>query len=336
VPEIPRARTVDRVNQTRIVQGRDNGRKMSEVYTGIDVSKEFLDIAVLPSGERKRYSNDEAGIGKLTAGLKKLSPVLVVMEPTGGLEMPLAAALTLEGVKTAVVNARQVRDYARATGKLAKTDKIDALVMAEFASAIKPPVREFRDEETEEIKSIMSRRRQLLEMLTAEKNRLTIARKSLKPKILSHTEWLKKEIADLDNDLRQRIEDSPIWRVKDNLLQSIPGVGKVLSATLLAELPELGKLNRRQIAALVGVAPYNRDSGMIRGKRSVWGGRASVRSVLYMAALVSTRFNPVISSFYQRLLEKGKAKKVAIVACMRRLLIIMNAILRTQKAWQYA
>ena len=336
MPEIPRTRTVDRVNQTRIVQGRDNGRKMSEVYTGIDVSKEFLDIAVLPSGERKRYGNDEAGIGKLTARLKKLSPVLVVMEPTGGLEMPLAAALTLEGVKIAVVNARQVRDYARATGKLAKADKIDALVMAEFASVIKPPVREFRDEETAEIKSIMSRRRQLLEMLTAEKNRLAIARKILKPKILSHIEWLKKEIADLDNELRQRIEDSPIWRVKDNLLQSIPGVGKVLSATLLAELPELGKLNRRQIAALVGVAPYNRDSGKMRGKRSVWGGRVSVRSVLYMATLVSTRFNPVITSFYQRLLEKGKAKKVAIVACMRRLLIIMNAILKTQKAWNYA
>lgn len=318
------------------MQGRDKRGKMSEVYAGIDVSKECLDLAVLPSGEKKRYSNDEAGITKLTAKLKKLSPVLVVMEPTGGLEMPLAAALTLESIKTAVVNARQVRDYARATGKLAKTDKIDALVMAEFASVIKPPVREFRDEETEEIKSIMSRRRQLLEMLTAEKNRLAIARKSLKSKILSHIEWLKKEIADIDADLRQRIEESPIWRVKDNLLQSIPGVGKVLSATLLAELPELGKLNRRQIAALVGVAPYNRDSGKMRGKRSVWGGRASVRSVLYMATLVSTRFNPVISSFYQRLLEKGKAKKVALVACMRRLLTIMNAILKTQKAWNYA
>jgi transposase len=318
------------------VQGREKKEKMNEFYAGIDVSKDFLDMAVLPTGEKKRYANDEAGIGKLTAKLKKLSPVLTVMEPTGGLEAPLAAALTLEGIKTAVVNARQVRDYARATGKLAKTDRLDALVMVEFASVIKPPVREFRDEETEEIKSIMSRRRQLLGMLTAEKNRLAIARKSLKPKILSHIEWLKKEIADLDSDLRLRIEESPIWRVKDNLLQSIPGVGKVLSATLLAELPELGKLNRRQIAALVGVAPYNRDSGKMRGKRSIWGGRASVRSVLYMATLVSTRFNPVISAFYQRLLEKGKAKKVALVACMRRLLIIMNAILKTQKAWQYA
>jgi len=309
---------------------------MSEVYAGIDVSKEFLDVAVLPSGEKKRYSNDETGIGKLVVRLKKIKVQLVVMEPTGGLEAPLAAAATLEGIKVAVVNARQVRDYARATGKLAKTDKLDALIMAEFASVIKPPVREMRDEETQEIKAIVSRRRQLLEMLTAEKNRLAIAPKDLKPKILSHIEYLKKEIADWDRDLRQRIEDSPVWRVKDDLLQSIPGVGKVLSATLLAELPELGKLNRRQIAALVGVAPYNRDSGTMRGKRSIWGGRASVRSALYMATLVSTRFNPVISNFYQRLLEKGKAKKVALVACMRRLLTIMNAILKTQKAWQYA
>jgi transposase len=310
--------------------------KMSEVYAGIDVSKEFLDLAVLPSGEKKRYSNDETGIGKLVTRLKKIKVQLVVMEPTGGMEMPLAAASTLEGINVAVVNARQVRDYARATGKLAKTDKLDALIMTEFASVIKPPVRELRDEETQEIKAIVSRRRQLLEMLTAEKNRLAIAPKGLKPKILSHIEYLKKEIADWDRDLRQRIEDSPVWRVKDDLLQSIPGVGKVLSATLLAELPELGKLNRRQIAALVGVAPYNRDSGMMRGKRSVWGGRASVRSALYMAALVSTRFNPVISVFYQRLLAKGKAKKVALVACMWRLLTIMNAILKTQKAWNYA
>lgn len=310
--------------------------KMSKVYAGIDISKEFLDMAILPSGEIKRYANDERGIENLASRLKRFSVLLVVMEPTGGLEAPLAAALTLEGINIAVVNARQIRDYAKARGKLAKTDKLDAIIMAEFAAVIKPPVREFRDEETEDIKAIVSRRRQLLEMLKAENNRLAIARKSLKPNILDHIEYLKKEIADWDRDLRERIEDSPIWRVKDNLLQSIPGVGKVLSATLLAELPELGKLNRRQIAALVGVAPFNRDSGLMRGKRSVWGGRASVRAVLYMAALVSTRFNPVIKSFYQRLLEKGKAKKVAIVACMRRLLTIMNAILKTKKAWQYA
>jgi transposase len=333
VPEALKARTVDRVNQTRIVQGRE---KMDDVYAGIDVAKEFLDVAVLPSGEKKRYFNNEAGISKLTNSLKKLKPLLIVMEPTGGLEAPLAAALTVEGINVAIVNARQVRDYARATGKLAKTDRLDALVMAEFAAVIKPVARKLRDEESEEIKSMVSRRRQLLEMLTAEKSRLATARKNLRPKIIAHIEWLKKEIADLDHDLRQQIEGSPIWQVKDNLLQSIPGVGKVLSATLLAELPELGQLNRRQIAALVGVAPFNRDSGTLRGKRSIWGGRSSVRTVLYMATLSSTRFNPVISNFYLRLLEKGKAKKVAIVACMRRLLTIMNAILKTQKAWQYA
>lgn len=336
MPENLGSRTVDRAIVSPHRTRKGEKRKMSDVYAGIDVSKEYLDVAVLPAGEVKRYSNDEAGIEKLSLRLKRLAVRLVVMEPTGGLEAPLAGALTAEGINVAVVNARQVRDYARATGKLAKTDKIDAAIMAEFASVIKPEVRKLRDEETEEIKANVSRRRQLLEMLKAENNRLAIARKHLKPHILSHIAYLKKEIADIDRDLRQRIEGSPIWRVKDNLLQSIPGVGKVLSATILAELPELGKLNRRKIAALVGVAPFNRDSGAMRGKRSVWGGRASVRSVLYMATLVSTRFNPVIKSFYERLLAKGKAKKVALVACMRRLLTIMNAILRTQKAWQYA
>jgi len=308
---------------------------MNEIYVGIDVSKDSLDVIALPSKEKWRYANDEVGIGKLVARLKKLSTSLIVMEPTGGLEAMVAAALAAEGINVAIVNARQIRDYARATGKLAKTDKLDALVMAEFASVIKPQPRQLRDEESEEIKATVSRRRQLLEMLTAEKNRMAIARKNLKPNILAHIEWLKKEIADLDRDLRRRIEGSPIWRVKDDLLQSIPGVGRVLSATLLAELPELGKLNRRQIAALVGVAPFNRDSGIMKGKRSVWGGRASIRAVLYMATLASTRYNPVIRSFYQQLLVRGKAKKVALVACMRRLLTIMNAILKYQRAWRY-
>jgi transposase len=309
---------------------------MTELYAGIDVAKDYLDVAVLPSKEKWHYANDEAGISKLVARVKKLSAVLIVMEPTGGLEAPLAAALTADGIKLAIVNARQVRDYARATGRLAKTDTLDALVMAEFAQAVKPQIRPLRDEEAEEIKSIVSRRRQLLEMLTAEKNRMAIAHKQLKSKILSHIEWLKKEIADLDHELRERIENSPVWRVKDDLLQSIPGVGKVLSVTLLAELPELGNLNRKRIAALVGVAPFNRDSGQMKGKRSVWGGRASVRTALYMATLVSTRYNPVIRAFYGRLCEAGKAKKVALIACMRKLLTIMNAMLKHQKSWQYA
>jgi transposase len=307
-----------------------------KMYAGIDISKTRLDVAVVPGQEMNGYPNDEEGVGRLVARLKKLPVELVVLEPTGGYEAPVAVALSTEGIPLAIVNARQIREYARATGKLAKTDALDARLMAEFAVAIKPQVRPLRDEETEEIKAIMSRRRQLLEMRTAEKNRRAMARKHLKPGIQAHIDWLQGEIEGLDKELRQRIEESPFWRVKDDLLRSIPGVGKVLSATLLAELPELGKLNRRQIAALVGVAPFNRDSGTMKGKRTIWGGRASIRTALYMAALVGTRSNPVISQFYRRLVEKGKAKKLALVACMRRLLIIMNAILKQGKAWNYA
>ena len=306
---------------------------MEEKYVGIDVSKDRLDVAVIPSKEGWQYTNDEGGIVKLVAGLKKLSPVLVVLEPTGGYEYPVAAALSAEGLRVAIVNARQIREYARAMGKLAKTDKLDALVMAEFASAAKPEVSSLPDEKSQEIQATVRRRRQLLEMLTAERNRLTIARKHLKPNILAHIEWLQKEVEGIDRDLRRQIESSPMWRAKDNLLRSIPGVGNVLSTTLLAELPERGVLNRKQIAALVGVAPFNRDSGAMRGRRSIWGGRASVRVALYMATLVGTRYNLVIRSFYHRLLARGKTKKVALVACMRRLLTILNAIMRTNTAW---
>jgi len=309
---------------------------MNEVYVGIDVSKERLDVATIPSNKKLQFVNDEAGMNKLLSKLVELSPNLIVLEPTGGLEIPIAAAIAAEDLAIVVVNARQIRDYARAMGKLAKTDSLDALVMAEFAQAVRPEVRPLRSEDNLEIKALVSRRRQLMEMLTAEKNRLAIARKHIKPNIQSHIEWLKKEIEDIDQNLRHEIEASPIWKEKDNLLQSIPGVGNVLSATLLAELPELGTLNRKQIAALVGVAPFNRDSGSMKGKRSVWGGRAPIRAVLYMAALVSTRCNPVIKPFYQHLLERGKAKKVALVACMRRLLTIMNAIIKTRRPWQYA
>lgn len=308
---------------------------MSGTYIGIDISKDRLDVAVIPTREKWWCKNDEAGIGKAVNKLKKLSPDLIIMEPTGGYEAAVAAALSTEGLRVAIVNARQIRDYARATGKLAKTDELDALVMAEFASVIKPEERQLRDEESQEIKASVSRRRQLLEMITAERNRMEIAHKHLKPGILAHIEWMRKETEEIDGNIRRQIESSAVWRAKDNLLRSIPGVGKVLSATLLAELPELGKLNRKQIAALVGVAPFNRDSGIMRGKRSIWGGRASVRRVLYMATLVGTKYNPVIRRFYQRLLENGKAKKVAIVACMRRLISIMNAILKTGRSWQH-
>lgn len=306
------------------------------IYVGIDVSKEYLDVAILPSKEKRREVNNEAGISKLVIRLKELSPALVVLEPTGGLEVTIAGALAAEDLPVAVVNARQIRDYARATGKLAKTDGVDALVMAGFARAVKPEVRPLRDEESEEIKATVARRRQLLEMLTAEKNRLAISREHLKPNILSHIEWLKGEIEEIDKDLRRRVEASPLWREQDNLLQSVPGVGKVLSVTLLADLPELGNLNRKAIACLVGVAPLNRDSGLMKGKRSIWGGRAHIRAALYMAALVGTRYNPVIKAFYTQLLARGKAKKLALVACMRKLLTILNALIRQRKAWQYA
>jgi len=310
---------------------------MAEQYfAGIDISKEYLDVAVLPLKETRRYQNDHEGMQKLVPWLKKLKVAIVVVEPTGGYEALVIATLTSKKVPVAVVNARQIRQYAKAMGKLAKTDSIDAMVMAEFAQAVKPEPRQLPDEETKEIRMRVSRRRQLMEMITAEKNRKSTASEAIKPGIQEHIDWIKNEIENLDKDLRKRIEESPVWREKDNLLQSIPGVGKVLSSTILGELPELGKLNRKQIAALVGVAPFNCDSGVLKGKRYIWGGRVAVRNVLYMASLASIIYNPVIRSLYYRLVERGKAKKAALVACMRKLLIIMNAIMRTQKPWQYA
>lgn len=234
----------------------------------------------------------------------------------------------------AVVNPRQVRDFARATGKLAKTDAIDARVLALFAERVRPEPRRLPDEAGQALGALVTRRRQLLEMLTAEKNRLGSAARVLRKSIQRHIDWLNQELAKVDEDLGDMLRQSPLWREKDDLLRSVPGVGRVLSITLLAELPELGQLSAKQISALVGVAPLNRDSGTLRGRRSIWGGRAPVRAVLYMAALVATRYNPVIRAFYQRLLALGKAKKVALVACMRKLLIILNAILKHQTPWR--
>lgn len=310
--------------------------KKEQVFIGIDVSKDHLDVAGFPLHQTWQFTNEAAGISKLLEKLIKLSPALIVMEPTGGLEAPVAAEFAAAGLNVAIVNARQIRDYAKATGKLAKTDRLDALIIARFAAAVKPEPRELPDEQAEEIKEMVSRRRQIIEMITAEKNRLAIARKFLKPQILEHIQFLKKDLQYLDNDLRKQIETTPMWREKDNLLKTIPGIGNVISATLLAEMPELGKLNRRQIAALAGVAPFNRDSGLMRGKRTVWGGRAHVRAALYMATLVATRYNCIIRDLYHRLLAHGKAKKVALVACMRKLLIIMNCMLRFKKAWLYS
>jgi transposase len=306
---------------------------MSEIYAGIDIAKERLDVAV--GQEVKSFPHHEAGITALVRYLKEYCPTNIIMEATGGLEKFIAVSLAEAGLPVAIINPRQVREYARAKGRLAKTDIIDARIMASFGSDIRPESRPLSDAETEELKSIMTRRRQVIGMITMEENRLASASKRVRPSIKDHIAWLKGELKTIDHDLEDKIKESPLWRAKDNLLRSVPGVGPVLSITLLGSLPELGKLNRKQIASLVGVAPLNRDSGTMRGRRSVHGGRSSVRTVLYMATLVATRFNPVISSYYQHLLSKGKEKKVALTACMRKLLIILNAMMRDNCHWQY-
>ena len=302
------------------------------IYVGIDVAKAKVDVAVRPTGERWEVPRDEAGIPQLVSEMKTLGPSLVLLEATGGLELPLVAALAAEALPVVVVNPRQVRDFARATGKLAKTDALDAAVLAHFAEAIQPPVRPLRDAETQELNSLTARRRQVMTMLVSEKNRLGAATSAVHPRIAAHITWLEQDLN--DQGLRQMLRQSPVWREKDDLLRTVPGVGEQLSLTLLANLPELGTLDRRQIAALVGVAPFNRDSGAMRGKRHVWGGRSRVRAVLYMGTLAATRFNPVIRDFYQRLLAAGKPKKLALVACMRKLLVILNAMLKQRSSWR--
>ena len=306
-----------------------------KVYVGIDVAKANLDIALDSSEERWQFPNDDAGIRRIVELLQKLSPALVVMEATGGYETLLAYPLKVSGVPIAVVNPRTVRDFAKATGKLAKTDALDAKVLARFAAVIKPEPRPIPDEELQELGAILARRRQLIEMLTAEKNRLHTAGKAVIAGINAHIAYLEKEKSEIETGLQSKIQESPIERAKYNLLRSVPGVGPTLCTTLLIELPELGKLNKRQIAALVGVAPLNRDSGTLRGKRTVWGGRAKVRAPLYMATLVATRCNPAIKAFYDRLCAAGKAKKVALTACMRKLLVILNAMLKHGTPWAY-
>ena len=305
-----------------------------ETYVGIDVAKAGMDIAVRPTDESWTVSNDGRGIRQLVSRLKTLGPALVVLEATGGLELPLVAALAVEELPVVVVNPRQVRNFARATGKLAKTDTLDAAVLAHFAEAVQPPVRPLRDSEAQLLGSLVARRHQLVTMLVSEKNRLSTATTvAVRPSIEAHIEWLERELDDLDGNLRQTVRHSPVWREKDDLLRTVPGVGEQVSLTLLAYLPELGTLGHRQIAALVGVAPFNRDSGTMRGKRTVWGGRARVRASLYMGALTASRCNPAISEFYQRLLAAGKPKKVALTACMRKLLVVLNSILRHRSPW---
>jgi len=303
------------------------------IYFGIDVSKERIDIAARPTGTSWSVSYDSDGVDDLVAQLKDLKPAGVITESTGGLELPLVAALAASSLPVAVVNPRQVRDFAKSTGQLAKTDRLDAQVLAHFGEAVRPPIRPLRDADTQALGAVLARRWQVMGILVAEKNRMRRAAAEVRPSIEAHIGWLEQELDDLDTDLRQRIQSSPAWREKDDLLRSVPGVGPQVSLTLLAYLPELGKLNRKQIAALVGVAPFNRDSGPYRGKRSVWGGRAMVRKTLYMGALVATRFNPVLSEFYRRLLDAGKPKMVALTAYARKLLNILNCMARTGVHW---
>ena len=307
--------------------------KQEEIYVGIDVAKARVDVAIRPGGDIWSVDYDEQAVSELVSRLLNVEPTSVLLEATGGLEMPLVSALAAAALPVVVVNPRQVRDFARATGELAKTDALDAQVLAHFAEAVRPPVRPLRDADTQELNSLTTRRNQLMTMLVAERNRLTRASHSVRPGIQSHISWLEQELNGLDKDLRKVLSRSPVWREKDDLLRSVPGVGEQLSLSLLAYLPELGNLDRKQIAALVGVAPFNRDSGPRRGKRSVWGGRSRVRATLYMAALTASRHNPVLRTFYQRLLAAGKPKKLALTACMRKLLTILNAMVKNDRPW---
>lgn len=300
-------------------------------FIGVDVSKANLDVASWTNNEYKRFQNDPTGIQELIGWLKILQPELIVLEATGGLELPLVAELAYEKMPVAVVNPRRIREFARSIGQLAKTDKLDARVIAHFGAATHPEARKLPTNDEEKLTALITRRRQIIEMLTAEKNRLHSARFSMKERIETHLFWLETELRGLDKEITKFIHQSPIWKEKDKLLRSVPGVGPVTSATILAMLPELGTLNRKKIAALVGVAPVNKDSGKRQKKRRVYGGRAAVRSVLYMAALSASKHNPRIKAFYYHLIQMGKEKKVALTACMRKLLVILNAIIRVNQ-----
>ena len=303
------------------------------VYVGIDVSKARLDLALGPAGELLSAANDASGIAASRERLLSLTVARVVLEASGGLETALVAELGAAGLPVVVVNPRQVRDFARATGQLAKTDALDARVLALFGERLRPELRALPTEQERELKALVARRRELVEMITAERNRLARAPKVLRKEITAHIRWLEQRLMERDRDLDRMLRGSPLWREREDLLRGVPGVGPVLCATLLAELPELGRLGRREIAKLVGVAPLNRDSGTLRGKRTVWGGRGQVRAVLYMAALVAVHHNPVLKTFYQRLLNAGKPRKLALTAAMRKLLVILNAILKTHTPW---
>ncbi len=308
----------------------------SPVYVGIDVSKAHLDVALRPSKEHWQESNDLEGISRLVEKLGQVGPKMIILEATGGYEAACASALAVANLPVVVINPRQARDFAKSLGRRAKTDPIDAGILAHFGEAAQPEVRKLADEQTRQLQALMGRRRQLIEMLVAEKNRVALSHPAVRPRLLEHIRWLENELDQIDHELHEQLHKSPIWREKDDLLRSVPGIGPVTATTLLAELPELGQLNRKKIAALVGVAPFNCDSGQMRGKRMIWGGRAAVRTALYMATLSATRYNPVIRAHYQYLVKLGKPFKVALVACMRKLLTILNAIIHSKTAWKEA
>lgn len=329
------ARTVGRdlLDPAFCEEGKRKTMSQSEKNVGIDISKARLDVAIIPGAESLEFANDEAGIALLVNRLKELSPSRIVMEASGGYEWPAAVALATAKLPVAIVNPRQVRDFARSLGKLAKTDKLDAMVLARFGEAVKPDIRPLKSEEEAELSSLISRRRQLIEMLTMEKDRRSKALELVKPGIEEHVKWIEANLSDIDRQITGLIKKSSVWREKERLLRSVPGVGPVLTAAILGQLPEIGKLDRRKVSALVGVAPMNRDSGVFRGRRKVYGGRTDFRSVLYMATVAATRFNPAIKAFYERLKNAGKPFKVAMTACMRKLLVILNAMMKANTHW---
>ena len=306
-------------------------------FVGIDVSKDRLDVHLRPSGEAFHVPRDAEGLERLVERLAAVAPVLVVLEATGGFEITVAAALAAAGLPLAVVNPRQIREFARSTGRLAKTDRLDAEAIALFAERVRPESRPIADAEAQALGELVARRRQLVEMIGMESNRQHQARDArLKTRIQTHLAWLQQALADIDEEIDGQVRRSPAWRETEELLTSVPGIGKVTAHTLLADLPELGQLGRRKLAALVGVAPINHDSGLLRGHRAIAGGRSAVRSALYMATLATIRWNPLIRAHYTQLRHRGRPAKVAIVACMRRLLTILNAMLRERTPWQPA
>lgn len=316
--------------------GTDGAPAATPCWVGLDVAKTNVVVAVRPSGAQWTGATDAAGLAALVDWLRPQRPTLLVLEATGGYEAPLVAALTLAALPVVVVNPRQVRAFARALGRLAKTDTLDAAVLAHFAEAVHPTPRPLANAATVELQALVERRRQLVSLRTAETQRLQQSQvPAVQQRIQRHLDWLRDDLAALDEELRQRIEASPLWRAQEDLLTSVPGIGPTTACVLLADLPELGHLSQRQLAALVGVAPLNRDSGSsLHGTRTIWGGRAQMRASLYMPTLVAVRYNPVLRAFYQRLLAAGKPRKVALVACLHKLLTLLNALLKHQTRWQ--